>query len=670
MLRLFSPAIYFANRMSFSAKLLTVVLIFLLPFLYSLYNQLSKNNEVIAASVKVEEGVELAFMIKPIALELAKHRGTMAQYLGGATEKQAALQTIESIVDEKLKVLLSKLDGISEIENGFSAISRDWQQLKVAVIEPDPTKSFTAHTQLIARVQNQLMILVDFYGIELQQHHDQYYLMQLVLFQIPDLQELMGQLRGKGAGALTDRTITLEERSVLVGMRYAVHRMNTALQQNISLLNTNPLLEQHFSTSIQAMENVMTEFDQLLDQQVLLPETPQVDNTAYFVKATQLIDAIAVFDQQSSAVLLENAKAIRDKEIHARTMILVFTLICVLLGCYVAMGILMALNSSVKKMNDVAQQLKEGNFSQTIKAESDDVIGEVSSNLSVMVSQVSGLITHIQDAASQVNSLSVELQSVTDETKRELDQQNSQTQQAASAATEMAATVRDVARTCVAASTATDVARDLAVEGHERVNRAMQTINHLGDDVGKAKAIIDHLQNDVTEIGAVLEVIRSIAEQTNLLALNAAIEAARAGEQGRGFAVVADEVRSLAKRTQDSTAEIRGVIEKLQARAANAVTIILQSHEGAQTSVQSAASAGESLQQIVHNVEMLRDLNTQIATAAEQQAAVAEQMSRNTQELSNSAENILDQVQKTVGYSVNLRQRASQLLDNTMKFKT
>jgi len=667
---LFDPAIKLANRMSFSSKLFTVVLIFLLPFIWSLFNQITKNNHIIDASDKTEMGVEVAFKIKPIALDIAKHRGTMAQYLNGATDKMAALVALEKTIDEQLLALQSHITSMPEFTREFERLAQRWQPLKVSVIDHDAAKSFAAHTELIAQYHSQLAAMVDHFGVELQMDHDQYYLVQTVMFLIPEMQELMGQLRGKGAGALTDKVITPEERATLIGMRSGVSRINMSLHQQLSFLDTYIKGDDVFARHVETFEKMMATFDDALDKQVLMPEQPHISNSDFFTQATQLIDAIADVDKQTSHILLANSQKLRNQEVHARNNIVIFSIICILLGCYVAMGILMALNASVKRMNDAAQQLKAGDFSQVIESESEDVIGEVSANLSVMVKQVSGLIQHIQDAADQVNSLSVELQSVTDETKTELDQQNNQTQQAASAATEMAATVRDVARTCVAASSATDVARDLAVEGHERVNRAMATINNLGSDVGKAKDIIEFLQNDVTEIGAVLEVIRSIAEQTNLLALNAAIEAARAGEQGRGFAVVADEVRSLAKRTQDSTAEIRTVIEKLQARAANAVTIILQSYDGAQTSVQSAASAGESLQQIVQNVEMLRDLNTQIATAAEQQAAVAEQMSRNTRELSDSAENILEHVQKTLGYSVNLRQRASQLLDNTMQFKT
>ena len=199
---------------------------------------------------------------------------------------------------------------------------------------------------------------------------------------------------------------------------------------------------------------------------------------------------------------------------------------------------------------------------------------------------------------------------------------------------------------------------------------AITKINSLGLDVEQAKHIIDQVRDNVTEIGAVLEVIHSIAEQTNLLALNAAIESARAGEQGRGFAVVADEVRLLAQRTQDSTAEIRTVIDKLQTGASNAVDIIKQASLNAKNSVETAAYADESLAKIAKSIEVLRDLNAQIAAATEQQAAVAEQMSRNTTDLGVSSENILGEVEKTVGFSNSLRKSAMALLDNAMKFKT
>lgn len=667
---LLQPAIGLANRMSFSAKLLCVVLIFLLPFAWLLMKQLYQHKQAIFAAEQVEQGVAITLLIKPVALELAKHRGTMAQYLGGAKDKADSLRTIEAALDQQLLKLSGELEPLDKIAAEFSSIQQQWQLLKLANIGTDPTKSFELHTSLIDSVHQQLAEVVDHFGIELLNTRDQYYLMQLVLFQVPELQELLGQLRGKGAGALIDKVIAPEERATLAGLRYGVLNIEASVKQQVDMLYVDAEMKHYFSTTFAAFGQTMTALDSLLEGQVLTQEIPTTDNTAFFASVTAVIDAIGKFDQQASDLLLQKVEQSRASEMANMLLIVIFSVVSMSLGCYVAMGILRALNISVERVNTAAQQLRQGDFSQAIHVQSKDVIGEVAENLSTMVLQVSQLINAIQDSANEVNKLSLDLQTVTDKTKIELDQQNNQTQQSASAATEMAATVRDVARTCVDTSSATDVARDIAREGQQRVNQAIQMINRLGDDVAQAKDIIAQLQHDVTDISAVLEVIRSIAEQTNLLALNAAIEAARAGEQGRGFAVVADEVRSLAKRTQDSTAEIRTVIEKLQARAATAVNIILQSFHSSQESVQSAASAGDSLQQIVQNVEMLRDLNTQIATAAEEQAAVAEQMSRSTRELGDSAENILGQVEQTLGFSVTMRRSASQLLENTLQFKT
>lgn len=666
---LLRPAIRLANTMSFSSKLLTIVLIFLLPFLWLLSQQWLQSSQTLATTERTQTGVDLILEVKPIALEIARHRGLMAQYLAGASDKAESIQQLEQALDQQFISVMKRLNETTNFKSALPDIEQSWRGLMLAAIEKNAAKSFAAHTDLIARVHTEIKLLVDYFDIELQSTRDNYYLSQLTLFQIPELQELLGQLRGRGAAALTDQIISPEERVTLVGLHFVAKRALTSFEQQIQLLSQNPVLVKHFSAAVNRFSTTVADFESMLLKDALATEVVQVTNTAFFSQATSVIDALAEVDKLASQQLMDSAVTARQQAAGVRMLLLAVALLSIFLGCYVAMGILAALNQSVHAVNHLTQALKEGDFSGSLQVRSEDVIGDVANNLTAMVSQVSTLINNIQGSADQVNKLSVELQAVTDETKSELDQQNNQTQQSASAATEMAATVREVARTCVEASSATDVARDTAIEGRSRVNEAIAAINQLGSDVGDAKTIITELQSDVADISAVLEVIRSIAEQTNLLALNAAIEAARAGEQGRGFAVVADEVRSLAKRTQDSTAEIRGVIEKLQQRAGKAVDIILQSFEGAQNSVQSAASAGDSLQQIVQNVEMLRDLNTQIATAAEQQAAVAEQMSRSTRELGDSSENILDQVQKTFGYSLNLRQGADRLLENTLQFK-
>lgn len=665
------PAVAVANRMSFTVKLFIAVLIFLVPFLLVLSINLLDSWSEIRKVERQQEGLLFVVKLKPMALDVAKHRGNMAQYLSGATEKENTILALEKTFDEEIENL-KKLAAVSHYDiANLNDVVAQWQQLKL-INNKTATggKNFQAHSELVTRIHHIITNVTADYALIKQNSNTDYYLENIMAYGIPELEEEFGQLRGKGAGSLSDKVITPNERVVIGSLLSMVQNLNNTLNQDLELLFKDPVMHDRLNANEQTFRNIAQQFIDVTNNQIVMADDINISGTAYFEYGSKAIDALSAFDKQVAEEFQKNIQA-RHDVLYAKNIILMLVAIFItVLGVYFSLGILTSLNENAKLLNDASHKLKEGDFSTRININTEDTLGDAAKSLTGMIGSVAQLLNIIQKSAHDVSDLSVKLQSVSDASKHELDQQNLQTQQAASAATEMAATIRDVARSCVDVSNATDIAHDSALEGQVKVNSAIAKINTLGSDVEQAKNIISQVQSDVTDISAVLEVIRSIAEQTNLLALNAAIEAARAGEQGRGFAVVADEVRSLAKRTQDSTAEIRAVIEKLQVGAGNAVNIIHQSSLGAQDSVASAASAGQSLEKIVIGVELLRDLNTQIATAAEEQAAVAEQMSRNTIHLSDSSENILGQVEKTVSFSTSLRKSAMTLLENTMKFKT
>lgn len=665
------PAIAVANKMSFTVKLFLAVLIFLVPFIFVLFIQVLHSWDEIRKIERQQTGLKLVIQLKPVALDIAKHRGNMAQYLSGATDKENTITAIEKNLDEELEgIKKSAAENHYDITN-FNDLLSQWQQLKLNNNRSATGgKNFQAHSDLVDNIHHIISTVTADFDLIMQSSHTEHYLESVTAYGIPKLEEVFGQLRGKGAGSLADKVVTPNERVVIGSLLSTAQNLNGALNQDLELLFKDVAIHERLKANAQSYRNVVQQFIDATNNQIVMADDISISGTAYFEYGTKAIDALGIFDKQITDEFQARIQTLHDTQYTQNLILMLIAAFITSLGIYFSLGILTSLNDNAKLLNDASHKLKDGDFSTRININTEDTLGDAAKSLTGMVGSVAQLLNVIQQSAHEVSELSVKLQSASDASKHELDQQNLQTQQAASAATEMAATIREVARSCVEVSSATDTAHDSALDGQLKVNSAIAKINTLGSDVEQAKNIISQVQNDVTDIGAVLEVIRSIAEQTNLLALNAAIEAARAGEQGRGFAVVADEVRSLAKRTQDSTAEIRAVIEKLQVGASNAVNIIHQSSLGAQDSVSSAASAGQSLEKIVVGVELLRDLNTQIATAAEQQATVAEQMSRNTLHLSDSSENILGQVEKTVSFSSSLRKSAMTLLDNAMKFKT
>ncbi|WP_371316715.1 methyl-accepting chemotaxis protein [Pseudomonas gingeri] len=243
-------------------------------------------------------------------------------------------------------------------------------------------------------------------------------------------------------------------------------------------------------------------------------------------------------------------------------------------------------------------------------------------NLRKTIEQISGSATQLASAAE-------ELSAVTEEASRGLQQQNNEIEQAATAVNEMTSAVEEVARNAVSTSEASQQSNQAAREGRDRVVETVGAIQAMTQDVQSTSVLVEGLAAQGREIGQVLDVIRAIAEQTNLLALNAAIEAARAGEAGRGFAVVADEVRALAHRTQQSTKEIEQMVAGIQNGTGQAVQSMQQSNQRTQTTLELARAAGVALEQITHSINLINERNLVIASASEEQAQVSREVDRN-----------------------------------------
>ena len=296
-----------------------------------------------------------------------------------------------------------------------------------------------------------------------------------------------------------------------------------------------------------------------------------------------------------------------------------------LLAVILTRSIVRPLNDAVRAAEDVAR----GDLTQTIHTQGRDEVTRLQQALKTMQTNLRDTLQHISGSATQVASAAEELNAVTEEGSRALQQQNDEIEQAATAVNEMTAAVEEVASNAVSTSTASQQSSASAIQGRQRVQETVNAIQQMNNDVEVTAEQIRSLADQTRDIGKVLDVIRAIAEQTNLLALNAAIEAARAGEAGRGFAVVADEVRALAHRTQQSTQEIEVMVSGIQQGSSQAVASMQNSSVRAQSTLDVARSAGDALEEITRSVSEISDRNLVIASAAEEQAQVSREVDRN-----------------------------------------
>ncbi len=660
------PAVALMNRLSFGMKFSLISVLFLLPMLATNYYLVRDSWREFQGTRTELQSLDLLGSSLALRRDLetlnnqVQINATLGQ-AGKAGDLEGKITALEQSV-------LSRLQGLNAMTaepDQLAAFESKRDELVVAFKAQQQETSLLSKSALIGKLLNKAQMLSQIIasqaGLSRDPQSDLRQLSELVTSVTPQVTQTLGEGRAMGAYSLGQGFLNSSSSTRFDELLQQLEKLHAEYGLKLhDALGASTAAHAALADLAKASNASLKQGSELFEEQVVMAETLDAPWQGFYDNVSQLMAQTYQLDEATLTFIGQQLEQrLAQNRMHMVVLVSALTAVFLLIF-YLYAGFYASTRTTLRHLGAMMDKVAGGDMTVTFVAQSRDELGDLGQVFNGTVAKIHDLIERVGHTVSQVELQAGQVESVSAQSNRAVSGQRTQIEQVATAMNQMSSTAQEVARSAAAAVSSAHSVNDETVNGRGLVQSQQGSIVRLASEIDQSVRVINQLAVDSQAISSVLEVIKSIAEQTNLLALNAAIEAARAGEQGRGFAVVADEVRTLARRTQHSTEEIEQMISRLHGGVAAAVKAMGSSHEMASGTVGESEKVQQALENILGAVGMIVDQNQQIAAAVEQQTAVAHDIDQNIVAINRAGEHAAEGAHQTEAAS---RQLSMQVIE-------